>query len=229
MATPRRVSGRNAPHPPIRFAKLGPVPVRAPLSPRLLDASLASDDSLSGATPSGPVPAGLMQAYLGERAEPDASELERLTPEDRAALGRVHAYTVPALVGVSIDIPRTLEANREALAVLGRVLPFPFEWKLERPIFGPLHKHSLFTFTCDAPDDELTGQPMCLVVRGPVTHVEGIALDTTEGKQRLDRVQRSFSATTDFRATLRSFSMRARIERAVWSNVQSPFAPIFPS
>jgi hypothetical protein len=56
-----------------------------------------------------------------------------------------------------------------------------------------------------------------------VTHVEGVALDTPDGRQRLERVQRSFSATTDFRATLRSFSMRARIERAVWVNVQAPF------
>jgi hypothetical protein len=164
-----------------------------------------------------------MAAHVGPRVEPDASELERVAPEDRASLPRIRAFVVPALTDLTVEIPRTLEANREAIAILTRTFPFPFEWKLDRPIFGALHKQTLFTFLCEAPEDDATGQPMCLVVRGPVTHVEGVALDTVEGKQRLERVQRSFSATTDFRATLRSFSMRARIERAVWTNVQSPF------
>lgn len=165
-----------------------------------------------------------MAPCVGARVELDAAELDKLAPEDRAAMSRVRAFVVPALVDAVVDIPRTLEANREVIALLGRTFPFPYEWKLERPIFGALHKQTLLTFVCDAPDDETTGQPMCLVVRGPVTHVEGVALDTAEGKQRLERVQRSFSATTDFRATLRSFSMKARIERAIWANVQAPFA-----
>lgn len=164
-----------------------------------------------------------MASHVGDRVALDAADLEKLSPEDRIAVPRLRAFVVPGLVDVSVDIPRTLEANREAIAVLSRCLPFAFEWKLDRPIFGALHKQTLLAFACEAPDDEATGQPMCLVVRGPVTHVEGVALDTVEGRQRLERVQRSFSATTDFRATLRSFSMRARIERAVWSNVQAPF------
>lgn len=164
-----------------------------------------------------------MAAHVGPRVELDASELDRIAPEDRSSISRIRAFAVPALTDLAVEIPRTLEANREAIALLTRTFPFPFEWKLDRPIFGALHKQTLFTFLCEAPEDDATGQPMCLVVRGPVTHVEGVALDTVEGKQRLERVQRSFSATTDFRATLRSFSMRARIERAVWANVQSPF------
>ncbi len=164
-----------------------------------------------------------MASHVGARIDPSSMELDKLAPEDREALGRVRAFSVPALVDLAVDIPRTLEANREVIALLGRTFPFPFDWKLERPIFGALHKQTLLLFSCDAPDDDATGQPMCLVVRGPVTHVENVALDTPEGKQRLDRVQRSFSATTDFRATLRSFSMKARIERAVWANVQAPF------
>jgi hypothetical protein len=169
-----------------------------------------------------------MAAYVGERVDAATLELDKLAPEDRQAVGRVRAFVVPSLVDVVVDIPRTLEANREATALLARTFPFAFEWKLDRPIFGALHKQTLLHFVCEAPDDEATGQPMCLVVRGPVTHVEGCALDTAEGKQRLERVQRSFSATTDFRATLRSFSMKARIERAVWSNVQAPFAGSTP-
>jgi hypothetical protein len=165
-----------------------------------------------------------MAAHVGERVGASSVELAMLAPEDRQAIDRVRAFVVPALVDLVVDIPRTLEANREVLALLARTFPFPYDWKLARPIFGALHKQALLTFVCEAPDDEATGQPMCLVVRGPVTHVEGCALDTPEGKQRLDRVQRSFSATTDFRATLRSFSMKARIEQAVWSNVQAPFA-----
>lgn len=192
------------------------MPIRAPISPRLLDLTLPAGFD-------GP-PSGPMAAYCGPRVALEPGELERVAPEDRNALGRIRAFAVPALVDLAVDIPRTLEANREAVALLGRAFAFAFEWKLERPIFGALHKQRLFTFACEAPDDEATGQPMCLVVRGPVTHVEGLALDTLEGQQRLERVQRSFSATTDFRATLRSFSMRAKIERAVWSNVQAPFA-----
>jgi hypothetical protein len=165
-----------------------------------------------------------MAAHVGAATALDATELDKLPIEDREAMPRVRAFVVPALVDRVVDIPRTLEANREALALLQRTFPFAFDWKLERPIFGALHKQTLLTFACDAPDDEATGRAMCLVVRGPVTHVEGVALDTPEGKQRLERVQRSFSATTDFRATLRSFSMKARIERAIWANVQAPFA-----
>lgn len=165
-----------------------------------------------------------MASHVGGRAEPDASELDRLPSEDRPGLSRVRAFVVPSLVDLAVEIPRTLEANREAIALLSRTFGFPYDWKLDRPIFGALHKQTIFSFVCEAPDDDTTKQPMCLIVRGPVTHVEGVALDTSEGKQRLERVQRSFSATTDFRATLRSFSMRARIERAVWANVQSPFA-----
>ncbi|GAB4203130.1 MAG: hypothetical protein OHK0013_17010 [Sandaracinaceae bacterium] len=165
-----------------------------------------------------------MAIWVGARVNVADLEVDKLAPEDRQALARVRAFVVPALVDAIVDIPRTLEANREATALLARTFPFAFEWKLERPIFGALHKQTLFTFVCEAPDDEATGQPMCLAVRGPVTHVEGCALDTPEGRQRLERVQRSFSATTDFRATLRSFSMKARVERAVWSNVQVPFS-----
>lgn len=165
-----------------------------------------------------------MAPFVGARVAVDGLDLEKLSAEDRAALSRVRAFEVPALLDVSVDIPRTLEANREAIALLHRTFSFPFEWKLERPIFGALHKHTMLMFACEAPEDETTKQPMCLVVRGPVTHVEGVALDTPEGKARLERVQRSFSATTDFRATLRSFSMRARIEKAWWTNVQAPFA-----
>ncbi len=201
---------------PSCFGKLGAVPLRAPLSPRLLDVSLPPGFDAQ--------PTGIMAGHLGARAELDAVELERIAPEDRSSISRVRAFVVPALVDLAVDIPRTLEANREAIALLTRTFGFPYDWKLDRPIFGALHKQTMFSFACDAPEDETTKQPMCLIVRGPVTHVEGIALDTLEGKQRLERVQRSFSATTDFRATLRSFSMRARIERAVWANVQSPFA-----
>jgi len=165
-----------------------------------------------------------MASFAGSRFDLSTLELDKLPIEDRLALERVRAFSVPALTDVVVDIPRTLEANREAISLLTRTFAFPYDWKLERPIFGALHKQTLLTFVCDAPDDEATGQPMCLVVRGPVTHVEGVALDTEDGKARLDRVQRSFSATTDFRATLRSFSMRARIDRAVWANVQAPFA-----
>lgn len=165
-----------------------------------------------------------MAEHVGSRVAPDAEELDRLALEDRDCVSRIRAFSVPKLIDVNVEIPRTLEANREALALLTRTFGFPFDWKLDRPIFGALHKQTMFSFACEAPEDEATHQPMCLVVRGPVTHVEGVALDTLEGKQRLERVQRSFSATTDFRATLRSFSMRARIESAVWSNVQSPFA-----
>ncbi len=164
-----------------------------------------------------------MASFAGSRFDLSTLELDKLPVEDRLALERVRAFSVPALTDVVVDIPRTLEANREAISLLTRTFVFPYEWKLERPIFGALHKQTLLTFVCDAPDDEATGQPMCIVVRGPVTHVEGLALDTADGKARLDRVQRSFSATTDFRATLRSFSMRARIDRAVWANVQAPF------
>jgi hypothetical protein len=192
------------------------VPIRAPLTPRLLEAGLPKgfEDP----------PAGPMAPHVGARIDPATLDLEKLAPDDRQAIGRVRAFVVPALVDLVVDIPRTLEANREALAMLARTVPVAFEWKLERPIFGALHKQTLLTFACEAPDDEATGQPMCLVVRGPVTHVEGCALDTPDGRARLERVQRSFSATTDFRATLRSFSMKARIERAVWANVQAPFS-----
>ena len=75
----------------------------------------------------------------------------------------------------------------------------------------------------DAPIDEAIGQSMCFIIRGPVTHVEQVDVTSEDGRQRLARVQRSFSATTDFRATLRSFAMTARIDRAIWANVQMPF------
>jgi hypothetical protein len=165
-----------------------------------------------------------MAAFVDAPVDAEPTELDKLASEDRAAMPRARAFAVPCLRGLVVEIPRTLEANREVLALLARAFPFPFEWRLERPIFGALHKQTTLAFACEAPGDEATGQPMCLVVRGPVTHVEGVALDTPDGRQRLERVQRSFSATTDFRATLRSFSMRARIERAVWANVQAPFA-----
>lgn len=164
-----------------------------------------------------------MAPFLGARLDPGTFEPERLSIEDRDALERVRAFEVPALQGIVIDFPRTLEANREIVSLLQRTLTFPFEWKIERPIFGALHKQAQLVVSLDAPDDEATHQPMCLHLRGPVTHVENVALDSVEGVQRLERVQRSFSATTDFRATLRSFSMRARVERAVWANVQAPF------
>ncbi|MFN7696587.1 MAG: hypothetical protein ACK5U8_01720 [Deltaproteobacteria bacterium] len=185
---------------------------RVPLSPRQLEGG-----------PHAVAPAGVMAAFAGALVDADPVALDKLAPEDRGAMSRVRAFAVPSLEGLVVEIPRTLEANREALALLARTFPFPFEWRLERPIFGALHKQMALVFACEAPSDEATGQPMCLVVRGPVTHVEGVSLDTTDGRQRLERVQRSFSATTDFRATLRSFSMRARIERAVWANVQAPF------
>lgn len=191
------------------------MPLRAPPSPRLLDPALPRGIDAP--------PAGLMASFAGSRFELASLELDKLAVEDRLALERVRAFSVPSLLDVVVDIPRTLEANREAISLLGRTFSFPYEWKLERPIFGALHKQTLFTFVCDAPEDEATGQPMCLIIRGPVTHVEGVALDTADGKARLERVQRSFSATTDFRATLRSFSMKARIDRAVWANVQAPF------
>lgn len=164
-----------------------------------------------------------MAAYVGALAELDDAERARLSEEDRAAVDRIRAFDVPALVGVSLELPRTLEAGREVTELLTRTFAFPFEWKLERPIFGALHKQAVLSFACDAPKDEASGQAMCLVARGPVTHVEGVALDTPEGAARLERVQRSFAATKDYRATLRSFSMRARIDRAVWANVQAPF------
>ncbi len=164
-----------------------------------------------------------MAPHVGPPVVLEPAELERLSAEDREAIDRVRAFEVPGLVGASVEILRTLEAGRDVAALLTRTFPFVFDWKIERPIFGALHKQALLVFACEAPSDEATGQPMCIAARGPVTHVEGVALETSEGKERLERVQRSFLATKDYRATLRSFSMCARIERAVWSNVQAPF------
>jgi hypothetical protein len=164
-----------------------------------------------------------MAAFLGDAAQAQPSALEKLTNEDRDALGRARAFVVPALIDRTIDFPRTLEANRELLRVLRELVPIEFDWTISRPVFASLHKEAQLNVVLDAPVDEATGQPMCLIIRGPVTHVEQVDVTTEDGRQRLARVQRSFSATTDFRATLRSFAMTTRIERAIWANVQMPF------
>lgn len=164
-----------------------------------------------------------MAALISGVAGAQPSALEKLTNEDRDALPRVRAFIVPSLVDRTIDFPRTLEANRELLRVLRELLPIEFEWTIARPVFASLHKEAQLNVVLDAPIDEATGQSMCLIIRGPVTHVEQVDVTTEDGRQRLARVQRSFSATTDFRATLRSFAMTARIDRAIWANVQMPF------
>ena len=83
-----------------------------------------------------------MAAFIGAVAIAHPAALEKLTNEDRDALGRVRAFVLPSLVDRTIDFPRTLEANRELLRVLRELLPIEFEWTIARPVFASLHKEA---------------------------------------------------------------------------------------
>lgn len=144
-------------------------------------------------------PTGAMAAHLGRQyTVAELDDEDKIMEEDRRFLPLVRAYEVSPLLGATFTIRNAQEIG----AALGRLLEEKLPgigWQLKDQWLPAFAKYQLVHTSLAAPPDLATGQAMALEIYGQLWSVDGMLLNTPEGRAWLMRQGQARALSSDIR------------------------------
>jgi hypothetical protein len=167
--------------------------------------------------------AGPMALYLGHRIP---SRIVRAwdenAQEDDPRYNSVRAFPVVTLVGATVQARGPAGLGAAIQDLLEERLPI-IEWDYIGVPPGPLLKYLVLHDSIPAPMDVSTGQPMAIEFYGDVRSIEGVPLDSDEGRQWLAAHRQLYRSLQDSPVArmkiLDAVRIEVRIEVATYANV----------
>lgn len=164
-------------------------------------------------------PRGALAGRLGERHDVQALEqVEPLSDLEPAERERIVAFPVPALVGATFELVDLDEAGDRLQALLHERLP-GFDWQVPPDWRGPLAKYLLLHTSLAAPPNEAVPEPMALEVYAQAVAVDGVPLDSAEGRAWYEGFLQRDAGVGMARAV---GTVRFTVRTATYANVSYP-------